>query len=129
MNSTQIVTLIVAFAGGGFFTGIGALIRGWREGRAIDAEAADIGAKTPVEVESVSVTTMKTALESAQKRIEALEIERKADRDYYVGQITELQGIVKRLYTELHGVEEKLAQALRATEKSVSDITDRQHEH
>lgn len=83
--------IITAVLGGGVFKGLEALYRAVTDAREKKVLSDSIGAKTPVEVESVSVATMTSALESSQKRIEALEDERGKDRAYYQNRIAELE--------------------------------------
>lgn len=45
------------------------------EGKKIQAEAKSLGEKTPAEVESISVSTMRTSLESSQSQVKALQTE------------------------------------------------------
>jgi len=51
-----------------------------RLGDKASSEGASIGAKTPVEVESISVTTMKAALESTKDLLAASEARERATR-------------------------------------------------
>lgn len=51
-----------------------------RLGDKASSEGASIGAKTPVEVESISVTTMKAALEAANDRADDAEARERATR-------------------------------------------------
>lgn len=62
-----IITLVM---GGGLWAGVSAFIKSFAENKKTKAESADIGAKTPVEVDSISVLTMKTALDSANLTID-----------------------------------------------------------
>lgn len=107
---------VTAVLGGGLFKGIEALIKGFSEAREKKVLGDSIGAKTPAEIESVSVATMSTALESAQARITSLEGERKLDRDYYQGRIKELSDQLASVRKELTMMEARLGQLLEETQ-------------
>lgn len=83
--------IVTAVLGGGLFKGLEALYRAVTDAREKKTLADSIGAKTPVEIESVSVATMTSALESSQRRIEAIEKERESDRKYYTSRISDLE--------------------------------------
>jgi len=79
-----IISVIVALLGGG---GIGAFLKARSENRNIQAATEDLQAqtkalaeKTPAEIESISVATMRTSLESSQSQV--LQLQREAaERD------------------------------------------------
>jgi len=100
--------------GGGLLKGIESLFRAVTESKEKKILADSIGAKTPVEMESVSVSTMKTALESAENRIISIERERNEDRDYYLGQIADLKTQLERVRSEMQLMEQKIAELLTA---------------
>lgn len=83
--------LVTAILGGGLFKGIESLYRAVSDSREKKMLSDSIGAKTPAEIESVSVATMRTALESASTRIAVLEAERSTDREYYQQRISQLE--------------------------------------
>lgn len=125
------ITLIL---GGGLAKGIESLIRALTEAKEKRSLAASVGAKTPAEIESVSVTTMTSALTSAQSQIEALtearrqdqefyknrigviEKERDDDRTYYTGRIIELTEQLQHVRQEMEAMERKLAGLLAETQ-------------
>lgn len=109
MTNSLVEYLITAILGGGFFKGIETLYRAVSDAREKKALSLNIGAKTPVEIESASVTTMAVALQSAQDRIEHLESERETDRSYYQARIAELTEQLHRVRNELREMEIKLS--------------------
>lgn len=82
---------ITAILGGGMFKGMESIYRAITDSREKRTLAEAVGARTPAEIESVAVTTMTSALESAQTRIRALQDEREADRQYFHGRISTLE--------------------------------------
>lgn len=113
----EIVGYIISLVlGGGLLKGIESVWRAVSESQEKKILAESVGAKTPAEVESVSVATMTTALESAEKRIRSIEKERTEDRDYYLGQIAELKTQLERVRAEMHSMEQKLADLLADTD-------------
>lgn len=110
---------ITAILGGGLFTGISALYRAIVESKEKKNLAKASGAKTPLEIESLSVATMTKALESAQNRISALEEERKSDRDYYQDRIRELTLQLQRVRDELTSMEVKVAELIAETHPAI----------
>lgn len=125
--------IVTAVLGGGLFKGLEALYRAVTDAREKKVLADSVGAKTPVEIESVSVSTMTSALESSQRRIEAIESEREkdrayyqkriseleaeriSDREYYQARILELNEQLKHVRQELTAVERKLVELLEDT--------------
>jgi septal ring factor EnvC (AmiA/AmiB activator) len=107
--------VIPLILGGGLFKGLDALWRGISDSKEKKVLTAAIGAKTPAEVESVSVATMTRALESAQGRITSLEAERKSDKEYYQGRIQELNEQLRRVREEMASMEKKLTELLAET--------------
>lgn len=83
--------MITAILGGGMFKGIESVYRAITDSKEKRTLAEAVGARTPAEIESVAVTTMTSALESAQTRIVALQAEREADRQYFQGRISTLE--------------------------------------
>lgn len=117
MNSHDVLASIVSLIlGGGLWKGIESLIKGISGARRAKAVAESIGAKTPVEIESLSVATMKVSLESAQSQIESLEAQRDADKLYYQGRIKELTDQLERVRGELQAVQDQLTDLLRETD-------------
>ena len=124
------ITLIL---GGGLAKGIESVVRALTESKEKRSLAASVGARTPTEIESVSVTTMTSALTSAQSRIVSLEGERQrdheyyqniievikqerdADRAYYQGRILELTEQLQHVRQEMETMERKLAELLAET--------------
>lgn len=119
---TLITVLIALFSAGGMAAAVTAVMTSRSTSRKLQAEASRIGATTDVEVESVSVATMRAALESAQQHIGSLEAARARDREYYEERIDELQKQVATLRSEVRQAEEKLARVLRATEQTAEQI-------
>lgn len=107
--------LISLILGGGLLKAIESVYRAVAESKEKKILADSVGAKTPVEVESVSVATMTTALESAENRIKSLEKERTSDRDYYLGQISDLKDQLERVRSEMQSMEKKIAELLADT--------------
>jgi hypothetical protein len=115
----DLTNLIAAVLGGGLFLGIAALIKAFSEGREKKSLQEALEAKTPAEVESVSIATMTKALESAQTRITSLEREREIDKQYYQQRITELTEQLRNVRVELVEMEVKLAGLLAETHHSI----------
>ena len=111
--------LVALFLGGGLFLGIAALWKAISESREKKALTETLEAKTPAEVESVVITTMTKALESAQTRITSLEREREIDKQYYQERISELTQQLRNVREELVEVEQKLAGLLAETHHSI----------
>lgn len=107
---------ITAILGGGFFKGLEAIYRAINESKEKKKLADVVGAKTPAEIESVSVATMTRALESAQHRISSLELERESDRDYYQERIRDMSQQLQRVRDEMHAMELKLSSLLAETD-------------
>ena len=107
--------IITVVLGGGLFKGLDALYRAVTDSREKKVLSDAIGAKTPAEVESVSVSTMTKALDSAQNRISSLEAERTLDKEYYQGRIAELNDQLQRVREELIRMEKKLSSLLADT--------------
>lgn len=106
---------ITIILGGGLFKGIEALYRAVVDSREKRQLSAVVGARTPAEIESVSIATMTAALNSAQGRITSLEKERETDRLYYQGRISEMSEQLKRVRDEMAAMEQKLAELLSET--------------
>lgn len=124
MDNSILPLAVSAILGGGLFKAIGALIRAFSEFREKNSLSATIGAKTPAEIESVSVATMTSALESAQRRIKSLEDEREIDKKYYQDRISELKDQLNAMRDELVSMERKLAEILDETQKILPDARD-----
>lgn len=124
-DALRIITPVL-FGGGvvGFVT---AIIKARPQARQINARAKAIGLRTGAEAESVVITTMKTALESAQSRINALQAERENDRLYYDGRVQELEGRVSQLLNELKAVQTKLERALVDAGRAAADLNNLKH--
>lgn len=114
-----IISLVL---GGGLLKAIESVFRAVTESKEKKILAESIGAKTPAEVESVSVATMTTALESAQNRILSLEKERREDRDYYLGQISDLKAQLEFVRDEMHSMEKKIANLLADTDPDIGKV-------
>lgn len=106
--------VVSAILGGGLAAGIGTLIKARSDARSGDAQVKAVEAKLPVEVDSFvvqgaesAVLTMKSALESAQHRIDELEEDRAEDRR----RIAELESKVKELEAKVRRAEEALTEA------------------
>lgn len=118
MDSTNLLNYIMTgILGGGLFKGITVLWRAITEAREKKQLGEQIGAKTPAEIESISVATMNTALQSAQRQIEALQAERKSDQEYYQGRIKELSDQLATVRGELADMEKRLSALLEETEQ------------
>ncbi len=115
MDSNFAQLAFSAILGGGLFKGIEAIYSAIVNAREKAKLSAAVGAKTPAEIESVSVTTMTSALTSAQGRITSLESEREIDRVYYQTIITDLKEQLKRVRDEMLEMERKLSELLDAT--------------
>ncbi|WP_152203646.1 hypothetical protein [Georgenia thermotolerans] len=113
---SAIVTVVGAVVGG---IAIKQAYLNKRLGDKASAEGKSIGAKTPAEVESISVTTMKTALDAANKRADEAEARerralaerdeeregRRLDREEHRREMLQLEGRLKKLqqeFTALH---------------------------
>lgn len=78
----DILTVVVSLLmGGGVWAGVSAFIKSFAENKKTKAEAADVGAKTPLETESISVATMALSLKNAAETIARLEGEGKTIRE------------------------------------------------
>lgn len=88
MTTAQVASLIItALLSGGGAAAIASLITARANAKNTDAATKALEARLPVEVDSVivqgaesAVLTMRSALESAQRRIAELEADREADR-------------------------------------------------
>lgn len=109
--------IITVLLGGGLFKGLEAFYRAVVDSREKRILSDAVGAKTPVEVESLSVSTMASALESAQKRISSLEEERETDKKFYQDRINELLNQVQELRSEIEKTEEKLRTLVDSTKR------------
>ena len=98
----DILTLaITAILGGGFFKGLETLYRAVTDSKETKELVKIAGAKAPAEVDSVSVSTMKTALEAVRQQNIALQEDRERDRLYYQKRIEELTDQLSRLREEV----------------------------
>ena len=98
----DILTLaITAVLGGGFFKGLETLYRAVTDSKETKELVKIAGAKAPAEVDSVTVSTMKTALEAVRQQNVALQEDRERDRLYYQGRIEELTNQLERLRVEV----------------------------
>jgi chromosome segregation ATPase len=111
--------IIAVFLGGGLFLGIAALYKAISEAKEKKGLTEALEAKTPADVESVSVATMTKALESAQSRITSLERERDLDKKYYQDRIAELTEQLHRVREEMAEMEQKLSNLLAETHQQV----------
>jgi hypothetical protein len=102
--------LVSGILGGGLFLGLAALYRAFSESKEKKILADSVGAKTPGEIESISVATMTKALESAQTRISSLEQERNTDKAYYQGRISELNAQLETMQIKLQEMAQELAE-------------------
>lgn len=127
--SDVVAYVVTAILGGGFFKATESLFRAITESKEKKALSDAVGAKTPVEIESVSVATMTTALQSSQSRIKFLEDEREKDNRYYQDRITQLekertedrlfyQERIKELNDQLIHVRAEMA----SMEKKIADL-------
>src|SRR5690242_11496897 len=88
----EVVSLVVTgVLGGGVFKAVESIYRAWTDSREKKSLAEQIGAKTPAEIESVSVKTMTYALTSAESRIRSLEAESVRDREHYEARIAVIE--------------------------------------
>lgn len=117
MDSNVLNYIISGILGGGLIKALSALWDSISKAREKKALGEAVGAKTPAEIESMSVATMNTALTSAQNRIEALEAERESDRLYYQGRIKELSDQLATVRGELAQMEARLSALLAETEE------------
>ena len=124
-ESLRVITPVLF--GGGIVGFVTAIIKARPQARQINAKAKAIGIRTDAEAESVAMATMKTALESAQSRIVALQTERENDRTYYDGRIQELEARVSQLLEELRSVQEKLERALVDAGRAAVDLRNLKH--
>lgn len=100
--SNQLLELIITLVlGGGLLKGIEAVYRAYTEGKEKQRLGAAVGAKTPAEIESLTVSTMISVLESAEDRIKSLTAERETDRDYLQHKIDRLLAHIKILETKI----------------------------
>lgn len=119
----DLITLLIAvFSAGGIAAAVAATITSKSTAAKLRAEAGKIGATTEVEIESVSVATMRSALESAQQHIASLEQARARDRVYYEERIDELQTQVSTLRSDVREAESKMARVVQATEQTAAQI-------
>ena len=116
VTSAQVVSIIIALLSGGLIMAIVALRRSKHENAKIDREAEAIGAKTPAEVESVAITTMTTALTSAQTQVKALEqqaVDRESrhavERAEWYSERSALRGEIDALEARLRAVLDELS--------------------
>lgn len=127
--------IITAVLGGGIFKGIEAVYRAVTETREKRVLAEVVGAKTPTEIESVAVTTMTSALESAQSRIQSLEGERRLDQEHYLGRIALLeaekltdreyyQSRILELTNQIHSMREQL----ETVERTLANLLQESHQ-
>lgn len=70
-----LILVVAALLGGGLWAGVSSFIKSFAENKKLKAEAGNIGAKTPMETESISVATMSVSLKSANDTIKRLETE------------------------------------------------------
>lgn len=120
---SDLVTILIAiFSAGGLAAAVATTITSKSTANKLRAEASKIGATTGVEIESVSVATMRAALESAQAHIASLEQARRADRTYYEERIDELQVQIATLRTEVRDAESKMTRVVKATEQTAAQI-------
>lgn len=108
------VLAVTGLMGGGLIRGVAELINGRSLARKTDTEAHTLAAKLPAEIDSVvvqgaesAVLTMKSALESAERRIGDLEADRANDRK----RIAELEEKVKDLEAKVQRAEAALGEA------------------
>lgn len=121
--SDLVTILITIFSAGGMAAALATVLTSRSTAGKLKAEASKIGATTSVEIESVSVATMRSALESAQTHIISLEQARKADRAYYEQRIGELEHRLETLRDEVHEAERKLTSVLASTAKTANELT------
>lgn len=107
--------LVSLFLGGGLLKAVESVYRAVTETRQKKVLTDSVGAKTPAEIESISVSTMATALDSAEGRIKQLVVEREADRQYYLAQITELKAQLEHVRAEMQSMEQKISELLADT--------------
>lgn len=108
--------LVSLFLGGGLLKAVESVYRAVTETRQKKILTDAVGAKTPAEIESISVTTMATALESAENRIKQLVVDRESDRLYYLAQITELKTQLDHVRSEMQSMEQKISELLADTQ-------------
>lgn len=76
MNPQDIlITLATVLLGAGGWAGLSSFIKAFAENKKVKAESNAIGAKTPLEAESISVGTMNSALMAAERTIDRLLVE------------------------------------------------------
>lgn len=90
-----------------------------RLGDKAGAEGAAIGAKTPAEVESISVTTMSKALQAATQRAEIAETAlreeregRRQDREEHRAEMAAMDERLQKLQRQLTELQHELAQRM-----------------
>lgn len=110
----QVLGALAILFGGGT---VGAIIRSRMESRKVNAEAASVDAKTPVEVESLTVTTLQqttTDLRDENARLVARLKTVDAENDEYRRQIDALRDEIQHLREALTSVERRFEALQRA---------------
>jgi Na+/phosphate symporter len=112
-----LILAITGLCGGGLVNAIASLINGRSTARKTNTEASSLAAKLPAEVDSVvvqgaeaAVLTMRSALESATRRISELEADRESDRR----RIKDLEAKVDQLREKVDKAERALGDARQA---------------
>ena len=97
MSNTALEFIITILLGGGLLKGVEAVYRAYSDGKEKKKLLSVVGAKTPVEIESVSIATMAAALTSAESRIKSLVVERGEDLKHYEARTKMLTDHIKVL--------------------------------
>ena len=121
------IALISTIFGGGTLTGLYQLIKGRSERRHVEAQAAALGATTPAQVESLSMATMREALNGAR----SINEDYKKTNDELKKDLAELKVLVEQVRQEADGSYQAmqleigtLRRALQSAEDYVTDLLD-----
>ena len=97
MSNTALEFIITILLGGGLLKGVEAVYRAYSDGKEKKKLLSVVGAKTPVEIESVSIATMAAALTSVESRIKSLVAERGEDLKHHEAKTRMLTDHIKML--------------------------------
>lgn len=125
MIADILLTIATVLLGAGGWAGISAFIKSFAENKKVKMESEAIGAKTPLEAESISVGTMNSALLAANGQIDRLTVENNDIRIRLTSielKQTEEQERSRFLHRALSAAHEYIQTLLRLIERTAPDV-------
>lgn len=107
-----IILILTALFGGGLFSGYQA----FQQANKTKQEAASVGLKTPVEIESIRIASLDLVLKNLQEENALVRV----DRDYWKNAYTQVKGEIDNLINEMDEYRRRIAELQTALERAAA---------